>query len=107
MKIDLTGQTFNNLEVIKKADEQDGKRTMWECKCKLCGNMTTATTTELKSGHKKSCGCLKHQSNAVDLTGMQFGLLTVKKRAGTLEKDRRALWRQCGVCLCRKCRDGI
>lgn len=81
MKIDLTGQTFNNLTVIRKADEQDGQKTLWVCRC-ICGTETKASTTELKSGHKKSCGCRKRKSNAKDLTGQRFGRLTVIKRNG-------------------------
>lgn len=98
MKIDLTGQTFNDLEVIKKADEQNGKRTIWECKCKLCGSITTASTTELKSGHKKSCGCIKRKPKAKDLTGQTLGFLKVIKRIGT-DQNRRPIWR----CKCELC----
>lgn len=91
MKIDLTGQTFNNLTVIRKADNQNGQKTMWICKC-ACGAETTASTTDLKSGHKKSCGCRKKRPNAKDLTGQRFGRLTVIKRNGT-NQHRRAIWR--------------
>ena len=55
MKIDLTGLKFNHLTVIKKADEQDGKRVMWVCRCD-CGKETLASTNDLRAGHKKSCG---------------------------------------------------
>lgn len=93
MKKDLIGQKFNMLTVIGKADvERYKNNTTWECRCD-CGNITPATTAELTTAHKKSCGCLKRKSHAEDLTGKRFGLLTVKKRAGTLEKDRRALWK--------------
>ena len=91
MKIDLTGQTFNNLTVIRKADNQNGQKTMWICKC-ACGAETTASTTDLKSGHKKSGGCRKKRPNAKDLTGQRFGRLTVIKRNGT-NQHRRAIWR--------------
>lgn len=100
MKIDLTGQTFNDLKVTKKADEQNGKRTMWECKCKQCGSITTASTTELKSGHKKSCGCIKKKPKAKDLTGQEINYLKVIKRIGT-NKRRRPVWR-CKCLLCGK-----
>lgn len=91
MKIDLTGQTFNNLTVIRKADTQNGQKTMWICKC-ACGAETTASTTDLKSGHKKYCGCRKKRPNAKDLTGQRFGRLIVIKRNGT-NQHRRAIWR--------------
>ena len=93
MKIDLTGQKFNHLKVIRKADNQNGKYTLWICRCD-CGNETIAKADELRSGHKKSCGCLKHRLHAPDMTGQRFGRLTVLKRAGT--KNRHSLWRcQC------------
>lgn len=93
MKIDLAGQKFNHLTVIKKADEQDGKRVMWVCRCD-CGKETLASTNDLRAGHKKSCGCLKTRPKADDLTGRRFGRLTVLKRVGTI--DRRPIWRcQC------------
>lgn len=91
MKIDLTGQTFHNLTVIKKADEQKRQKTMWVCRCD-CGADTLVSTNDLKSGHKKSCGCRKKRPKAKDLTGQRFGRLTVIKRVGT-NKHRRAIWR--------------
>lgn len=96
---DLTGKKFNHLTVVGKADfTKKTDNITWKCKCD-CGTTTYATTSELQNEHKKSCGCLKKQSHAEDLTGQQFGLLTVKKRVGTLEKDRRATWKckcECG-----------
>lgn len=91
MKYDLTGQKFHNLTVIKKADEQNGQKTMWICRCD-CGNETKASTSDLRNGHKKSCGCRKKRPNAKDLTGQRFGRLTVIKRNGT-NQHRRAIWR--------------
>lgn len=97
MRIDLTGQKFNSLTVVEIAGKTKDKSTIWKCRCD-CGAETTAITNELTSGHKKSCGCLKHKSNAKDLTGKRFGRLTVLKRVGTI--NRRAIW-QCR-CDCGK-----
>lgn len=55
--IDLTGQIFGNLTVIKESTSRNGKA-YWECKCK-CGNIITAQGQLLRNGHKLSCGCLK------------------------------------------------
>lgn len=89
----LVGKKFNLLTVISKADfTKKADNITWKCECE-CGTITYATTNELQNGHKKSCGCLKNQSHAEDLTGMRFGLLLVKKRVGTEEKDRRATWK--------------
>lgn len=55
--IDLTGQKFNMLMVIKRV-ENKGKLTAWLCKCD-CGNETIVVGTHLKNGHTKSCGCIR------------------------------------------------
>ena len=101
MKIDLTGQKFHRLKVICKADKHNRDAVRWLCLCE-CGRETTATTNELRSGHKKSCGCLKKEPNAENLKGIRFGKLTVIKRIG-INAFRKAMWR-C-KCDCGKMTD--
>ena len=91
MKINLEGMKFNRLTVIGPAGTDGRQHRLWECKCD-CGGITFATTSDLRHGHKKSCGCLKRVSHAKDITGQRFGMLTVMKRAGT-HKHRKALWK--------------
>lgn len=57
-KLELKGQTFGRLTVIKEEPvrSNDGK-VKWFCKCD-CGNNTSTTGKDLKSGDTKSCGCL-------------------------------------------------
>lgn len=52
-RIDLTGQRFGRLTVIKYVGESQ-----WLCKCD-CGNETIVDRGHLRTGHTKSCGCLK------------------------------------------------
>lgn len=54
--LDLTGQRFGMLEVLTESDRR-GRDRMWLCKCD-CGQETLAPTSALRSGNKKSCGCL-------------------------------------------------
>lgn len=54
----LTGQVFDRLTVIKRAENQKG-RTAWLCKC-ACGNEIVVISRYLKTGKRKSCGCKKH-----------------------------------------------
>ena len=83
-KNNLTGYKFHYLTVLKPTEKRNsGGSILWECQCD-CGNITYATSTELKSGHKKSCGCLQKkiaskigQQNLIDLTGQRFGKLIV------------------------------
>jgi len=98
MKVDLTGQKFNMLTVIEKSPTKNRDRVMWVCKCE-CGSATEASSNDLLSGHKKSCGCIKRRPKAQDLTGQVFGKLRVMKRVGT-NKNRKPLW-QC-KCECGK-----
>ncbi len=70
---DLVGQTFNRLTVIK-FDHKKGHN-FWLCRC-ACGNEVVVDQSKLKSGHTKSCGCLKKEK-LQDLTGKVFGLWTV------------------------------
>ncbi|MEK0286579.1 hypothetical protein [Caldifermentibacillus hisashii] len=96
-KIDLTGKHFGNLTVIGVSEKRGhNNAVLWDCKCS-CGNDTTATTTQLEKGLRKSCGCLrkKSPSNVNDLTGQKFGKLTVLERAGKTKNDN-ALW----LCKC-------
>ena len=95
MKIDLTGQKFNMLSVIKKADFEKYKgNTTWECLCE-CGKTTYATTHELKTNKTKSCGCLRHRPDN-DLIGKKFNLLTVVAKADFTKKADNITWE----CLC-------
>ena len=57
IKDDLTGKKFGKLTVIERVIDDSNKRTTWKCECE-CGNVTLATTSHLKNGKKKSCGCL-------------------------------------------------
>lgn len=54
---DLTGQKFALLTVLSKAESINGKA-YWNCVCE-CGNKTTVSGTNLRSGFVKSCGCLR------------------------------------------------
>lgn len=56
--IDLTGQRFNNLLVIGRAENTKGGSTRWKCRCD-CGNETIVSAGNLKSNAVKSCGCLR------------------------------------------------
>lgn len=64
IKIDLTDMRFDNLVAIRPVGKREGnasRETYWLCKCE-CGNFCEVTTNKLKSGHTKSCGCLRRKS---------------------------------------------
>ena len=60
MLIDLTGQRFGRLTVLKRA-ETINKRTRWLCRCD-CGEEVIVEAYNLKKGHTQSCGCLQREA---------------------------------------------
>ena len=56
---DLTGLQFGRLSVIGRS-ENHGKHVRWSCVCD-CGKSATVSSTHLKTGHTKSCGCVRDE----------------------------------------------
>jgi len=89
--IDMTGQRFGRLFVVER-DLSVRKNAMWKCICD-CGNETVVSGINLRSGNTKSCGCLKLEYE--DLSGMQFGDLTV------LHRDMERVPKVYYICRCK------
>lgn len=100
-KLNLLGERFGRLTVIKEAGRDKHKNVRWECLCD-CGGTSTCTTNTLRRGHSKSCGCLQKEvaknNTWKDLTGRKFGrLLVIKEDDSVKLKDKgRSNW----VCKC-------
>lgn len=75
--IDLVGHCFGRLVVLSRSTTS----AKWVCRCD-CGNLVEVTTTHLKTGHTKSCGCLQKdiasEVRGINLNGQRFGFLTVE-----------------------------
>lgn len=120
--VDITGQNFGKLEVIRRDGSDNNNKAMWLCRCE-CGIEKRVRGTDLRSGKIISCGCENrkivknlNQKRAQgkkenpgyhkDLCGVQVGLLkviefdkeyTINKRNTTT--SRRAYWKcqcECG-----------
>jgi len=68
---DLTGKKFNRLTVLGLGKRNSSRQLQWECRCD-CGNIILATTTYLKTGHTKSCGCLNRELASKRLQSKKF-----------------------------------
>jgi len=86
--LDLIGQTFGRLTVIKRVPKPEGLKrnsAYWLCKCSCNSNKETIIcTSNLRSGLVRSCGCLavENCSNVGklgfdDISGNKYGRLTV------------------------------
>lgn len=92
------GEKYGKLTTIRKVPYMVYGSTAWECLCD-CGNVKVVRETKLRTGHTKSCGCLKKTpANWKDISGKRFGKLTAIKRIGTKVRgnNHSALW----ICKC-------
>lgn len=84
--IDLTGKKFNRLTVLGLGERNSSGQVQWKCKCE-CGNIVLATTTYLKTGHTKSCGCYNRESSSNRLKDKKFTTAREKYRKDNFLKD--------------------
>lgn len=56
--IDLTGQRFGNLTVVRFKGFDKNRQAMWLCHCD-CGKTTVVLGGNLRRGKSKSCGCMQ------------------------------------------------
>ena len=89
---DITGMRFGKLVAIAPVDPSQKGDVIWHCRCD-CGGEIDAPLPQLRSGYRKSCGCLSHPP-LKDFIGKRFGNLTVLAYAGKRAGMHR--WR----CLC-------
>lgn len=59
--IDLTGETFGFLTVVKRNGTSKNGHAIWECRCN-CGNSTNVTSSDLRTGNTTSCGCVRKKN---------------------------------------------
>jgi len=55
-RVDLRGQRFGLLVVLRVAGRNRWKRLVWRCRC-ACGRSHIASSNNLRRGKIKSCGC--------------------------------------------------
>ena len=59
-KIDLTGQRFGRLVVIRECGRTKDGKVLWLCRCE-CGAEVVVRSNDLRSEKTKSCGCLSRE----------------------------------------------
>jgi hypothetical protein len=57
---DLSGQRYGRLVVISRSPNQRPYKTQWICQCD-CGITKSIVGGNLRSGHSRSCGCIKQE----------------------------------------------
>jgi hypothetical protein len=87
-----TGTKYGQLTVLERAPVHPGKNlAYWKCQCD-CGNIVEVSGSDLRSGHRTTCGSPFH--NSINEIGNKYGMLTVIEYAGSNEQGthRTALW---------------
>ena len=96
---DITGNIYGFLTVLSKNEKRKWNKIIYHCKC-ICGNECDVDRWSLISGNTTSCGCKRNkrvsQLNFKDLTGQQFGHLTVLELMPERDNDGRCQW----LCQC-------
>lgn len=54
--VDITGQVFGKLVVVRPAEQDRFKAIKWECRCE-CGGTTLVRSNDLRRGRIIACGC--------------------------------------------------
>lgn len=99
--IDITGQKFGRLTVIRR---HDSKR--WECKCD-CGNITYSDGYQLRKGITKSCGCYhaeacgnRHRKHGYTGTRLYHTFKKMKERCYNPSSDNYKYYGALGITIC-------
>ena len=105
--IDLTGKDFGYWHVLERAENDNGGRARWLCKCTACGKIKVVSGSHLRSGRSTNCGCVRmekmRRANIKNEQGKMYGYLYVEREA---IKDEIPRIGRDGIywnCTCTKC----
>ncbi len=91
LSLDLTGQRFNRLIVLRMVGTNKHRQTRCEVLCD-CGNIKVVQSGGLVNGTTNSCGCYHKdrvgQATRLDITGMRYGKLSVLRMAGVNKRNK-------------------
>lgn len=94
-EIEIGGQRFSRLTVIKSAGINKHRFRIWLCRCD-CGNEVVVTGNSLRVGRTKSCGCyrIEKASVSIDMAGQRFNRLLVLSKYKVINES--TYW----TCIC-------
>lgn len=99
----LIGTISNEFLILSKTDKKAiDNCNIFECKCMNCGNIEFIASNVLRSKRKYCSKCHNQKTTLIDMTGQNFGYLTVISRDLSIdhlghEKD--SYW----LCKCNNC----
>lgn len=66
---DMSNYESDTIRVLKRAGSDSGGIALWECLCKICGNIFVARGSNIRNGDTRTCGCV-HSLNERKIIGM-------------------------------------
>ena len=112
-RIDLTGQQFGRLTVLKFAEMDKGRNSKWLCECE-CGNEKIVYMSGLRTGDSQSCGCLMKERvrKAVTIHGMTGSAVHnawnfIKKSCYNINDKEYEKYGAKGIKLCERWKDSF
>lgn len=101
--IDMIGKKFNRLTIISRA-KNEGTRASWNCLCE-CGNAITLNGKQIRSGHTKSCGCLRKETSSkqgeANLLSIDYVNAKLKENGFELLSEYKGIFKKAKFkCLC-------
>lgn len=101
-KIEMIGKTFNRLTVLEEIPERRNRTIYYKCQCE-CGKIVEVSGSALRSGHTKSCGCLRNdrvrEKVGNKLEGQRFGRLVVLYQVDSI-REPSGMLRTAWACQC-------
>ena len=108
-KLDLRGQPFGKLTVLRENGRDKHNKVLWLCRCE-CGNEVTVRGDSLRNEHTTSCGCYRRER--VVETSTTHGMCKTRiysvwksmlKRVGVhkgVDEETKRLYQDRGITVC-------
>ncbi|WP_412989927.1 AP2 domain-containing protein [Pediococcus siamensis] len=84
--IDLTGQRFGRLVVMRRTGTAKNRNAKWLCQCD-CGNQTVVDGYRLRNGMTRSCGCLRREKSKITVTKNEAFQRNKGKKTSLIDND--------------------
>lgn len=101
LRENIIGKTFNNLTVDFKTNQHSGGKILYSCTCNCGKTNILVSSTDLKNGHTKSCGCENFKYKNGDIINNRL-ILNIHPLLEKTSNKHRAHYYYCKCLLCNR-----
>lgn len=104
----IAGQKFGRLTAVERAGQDRYQRALWMFRCE-CGTAVVAAAYRVRSGHTRSCGCLKVGAitHGKSRTPTHNSWVAMKARCGDAKNKQYRFYGGRGIVVCDRWRDSF